>query len=117
MAKRTCSRGHPYTVTEGIMYTSVLDDRLVPPCSECGYLVHVARRHGFELIQLPWQWTLSASRVKEAASLISDLGRSPDHRSDIGGFEQFARSAEIVLSSHSLSGLPGSEEANMVEVL
>src|ERR1039458_4850065 len=117
MVKRICGRGHPYTVTEGVMYTSVVDGRLVPPCSECGYLVHVARRYGFELIQLPWQWTLSASRVKAAASLISHLGRCPDHFSDIGGFEQFARSAEIVLSSHSPSGLPGSEEINMVEVL
>jgi hypothetical protein len=67
MVKRICGRGHPYTVTEGVVYTSVLGGRLVPPCDECGYLVHVAHRYGFELIQLPWQWTLSASRVKEAA--------------------------------------------------
>jgi hypothetical protein len=116
MVKRICGRGHSYTVAEGAVYHSVLDARIVPPCAECRYLLFVARSSGFELIQLPWRWTLSASRVRQAAALISHLGRSPDHFSDIGGFDQFARSAEIVLSSHSPSGLPGSEETNLMEV-
>jgi hypothetical protein len=113
----TCGRGHSYSVEEGVVYTSAITGRLVPACSECCYLLYVARSNGFELMQLPWLWTLSATRVRKAASLIKHLGRSPNHISDIHGFELFARSADSILSSHSPAELPGSEEINMIEVL
>jgi hypothetical protein len=61
IVKGICACGHAYTVREGVAYTNSVTGRPVPPCSECGYLVHLARRHGFELLQLPWQWTISGS--------------------------------------------------------
>jgi hypothetical protein len=84
-----CGRNHYYDSDRG-------------PCSECRYLVHVARSLGFYLIQVPWEWSLSASRIRCAALLARHLGPSPDDWADLRGFEKWEDEFRAILASHAL---------------
>jgi hypothetical protein len=97
----TCGRNHYYALGDA-------------PCVECRYLVHVARSCGFYLIQVPWEWSMSASRVRHAASLAKHLGPSPDDWVDPRGFEEWEREFREIRASHPLR--PMGERYCMVEV-
>jgi len=96
----TCGRKHFYDPDRG-------------PCVECHYLAHVARSSGFYLFQVPWEWSMSASRIRHAASLAKHLGRSPDH-ADFRGFGAWEREFQAILASQTLP--PMGERYCMVEI-